>query len=87
MFIKMYALGGKIYFASAFNRFDCFVIVGSIFEVIYSEIKGGSFGISVMRALRLLRIFKVTKYVFGKRRGVFLEIVLLIRTFSIFPVF
>ncbi|KAH9397655.1 hypothetical protein TYRP_003978, partial [Tyrophagus putrescentiae] len=62
MFIKMYALGGKIYFASAFNRFDCFVIVGSIFEVIYSEIKGGSFGISVMRALRLLRIFKVTKY-------------------------
>ncbi len=67
----MYALGGKIYFASAFNRFDCFVIVGSIFEVIYSEIKGGSFGISVMRALRLLRIFKVTKYVFGKRGGVF----------------
>ena len=83
----MYALGGKIYFASAFNRFDCFVIVGSIFEVIYSEIKGGSFGISVMRALRLLRIFKVTKYVFGKRGGVFLEGVLLIRTFLFFLCF
>lgn len=61
MLIKMYALGGKIYFSSAFNRFDCLVIVGSIFEVIWSEFKGGSFGFSVMRALRLLRIFKVTK--------------------------
>ncbi|XP_074041675.1 voltage-dependent calcium channel type A subunit alpha-1 isoform X6 [Leptinotarsa decemlineata] len=62
MFIKMYALGPRIYFESAFNRFDCVVITGSIFEVIWSEVKGGSFGISVLRALRLLRIFKVTKY-------------------------
>lgn len=38
------------------------VIVGSIFEVIWDMIKpGASFGISVLRALRLLRIFKVTK--------------------------
>ncbi|VVC29317.1 Voltage-dependent calcium channel, alpha-1 subunit,Voltage-dependent L-type calcium channel, IQ- [Cinara cedri] len=63
MFIKMYALGVRIYFDSAFNRFDCVVIMGSIFEVIWSHInKGGSFGLSVLRALRLLRIFKVTKY-------------------------
>ncbi|XP_071055556.1 voltage-dependent calcium channel type A subunit alpha-1 isoform X4 [Onthophagus taurus] len=62
MFIKMYALGPRIYFESAFNRFDCVVISGSIFEVIWSEVKGGSFGLSVLRALRLLRIFKVTKY-------------------------
>lgn len=62
MFIKMYALGPRIYFESAFNRFDCVVITGSIFEVIWSEVKGGSFGLSVLRALRLLRIFKVTKY-------------------------
>ncbi|XP_056643352.1 voltage-dependent calcium channel type A subunit alpha-1 isoform X19 [Diorhabda sublineata] len=62
MFIKMYALGPRIYFESAFNRFDCVVITGSIFEVIWSELKGGSFGLSVLRALRLLRIFKVTKY-------------------------
>lgn len=59
MFIKMYALGPRIYFESAFNRFDCVVISGSIFEVIWSEVKGGSFGLSVLRALRLLRIFKV----------------------------
>ncbi|XP_017780350.1 PREDICTED: voltage-dependent calcium channel type A subunit alpha-1 isoform X5 [Nicrophorus vespilloides] len=62
MFVKMYALGPRIYFESAFNRFDCVVISGSIFEVIWSEVKGGSFGLSVLRALRLLRIFKVTKY-------------------------
>ncbi|KAJ8927747.1 hypothetical protein NQ314_019751, partial [Rhamnusium bicolor] len=62
MFIKMYALGPRIYFESAFNRFDCVVISGSIFEVIWSAVKGGSFGLSVLRALRLLRIFKVTKY-------------------------
>ncbi|XP_046399409.1 voltage-dependent calcium channel type A subunit alpha-1-like [Ischnura elegans] len=62
MFIKMYALGPRIYFESAFNRFDCVVISGSIFEVIWSELKSGSFGLSVLRALRLLRIFKVTKY-------------------------
>ncbi|XP_066141787.1 voltage-dependent calcium channel type A subunit alpha-1 isoform X2 [Euwallacea fornicatus] len=62
MFVKMYALGPRIYFESAFNRFDCVVISGSIFEVIWSAVKGGSFGLSVLRALRLLRIFKVTKY-------------------------
>ena len=38
------------------------VIVGSIFEVVWAAVKPGtSFGISVLRALRLLRIFKVTK--------------------------
>jgi len=38
------------------------VISGSIFEVLWSIIQPGtSFGISVLRALRLLRIFKVTK--------------------------
>uniref|UniRef100_A0A182JGJ8 Voltage-dependent calcium channel type A subunit alpha-1 n=2 Tax=Anopheles atroparvus TaxID=41427 RepID=A0A182JGJ8_ANOAO len=62
MLIKIYALGPRIYFESAFNRFDCIVIAGSIFEVVWSAYKEGSFGISVLRALRLLRIFKVTKY-------------------------
>ncbi|XP_028033528.1 voltage-dependent calcium channel type A subunit alpha-1 isoform X3 [Bombyx mandarina] len=62
MIVKMYALGPRIYFESSFNRFDCVVISGSIFEVVWSEVKGGSFGLSVLRALRLLRIFKVTKY-------------------------
>uniref|UniRef100_A0A158PBQ3 EF-hand domain-containing protein n=1 Tax=Angiostrongylus cantonensis TaxID=6313 RepID=A0A158PBQ3_ANGCA len=60
--LKLFAMGSRMYFASKFNRFDCIVIVGSAFEVIWAEAKGGSFGISVLRALRLLRIFKLTSY-------------------------
>ncbi|CAL8308262.1 unnamed protein product [Lota lota] len=63
MFLKMYSLGPRLYFHSSFNRFDCSVIVGSIFEVLWGFFRPGtSFGISVLRALRLLRIFKITKY-------------------------
>lgn len=62
MCLKMYALGVRVYFESSFNKFDFFVVMGSIFEVIWSYYKEGSFGLSVLRALRLLRIFKVTKY-------------------------
>ncbi|XP_061634035.1 voltage-dependent R-type calcium channel subunit alpha-1E [Phyllopteryx taeniolatus] len=63
MFLKMYSLGPRLYFHSSFNCFDCSVIVGSIFEVLWGVFRPGtSFGISVLRALRLLRIFKITKY-------------------------
>uniref|UniRef100_A0AAQ4PNT3 Voltage-dependent P/Q-type calcium channel subunit alpha-1A n=1 Tax=Gasterosteus aculeatus aculeatus TaxID=481459 RepID=A0AAQ4PNT3_GASAC len=63
MMVKMYGLGKQAYLTSSFNCFDCIVICGSIFEVLWSIIQPGtSFGISVLRALRLLRIFKVTKY-------------------------
>jgi voltage-dependent calcium channel N type alpha-1B len=62
MTLKLYAIGPTAYFKSAFNRFDCAVISGSVFEVVWDYYKGGSFGFSVLRALRLLRIFKVTKY-------------------------
>ena len=66
MVVRMYALGPRIYFESAFNRFDCIVILGSIIEVCWTNLVplAGSFGLSVLRALRLLRIFKVTKYVY-----------------------
>uniref|UniRef100_A0A8C9T2E7 Calcium voltage-gated channel subunit alpha1 E n=1 Tax=Scleropages formosus TaxID=113540 RepID=A0A8C9T2E7_SCLFO len=63
MLLKMYGLGPRLYFHSSFNCFDCGVIVGSIFEVMWGVFRPGmSFGISVLRALRLLRIFKITKY-------------------------
>ncbi len=40
------------------------VIVGSIFEVIWTHFNPEeSFGVSVLRSLRLLRIFKVTRLV------------------------
>ena len=63
MIVRMYALGPRIYFESSFNRFDCIVILASVFEVGWTNLveMAGSFGLSVLRALRLLRIFKVTK--------------------------
>lgn len=62
MVVKMYAVGIRKHFESAFNRFDCIVISGSIFEIIWSYLKDDTFGLSVLRALRLLRIFKITSY-------------------------
>eukprot|EP00094_Tigriopus_californicus_P013635 TCALIF_13192-PA protein Name:"Similar to CAC Voltage-dependent calcium channel type A subunit alpha-1 (Apis mellifera)" AED:0.16 eAED:0.16 QI:0/0.61/0.47/0.84/0.77/0.89/19/0/1097 len=64
MLIRLYALGPAAYFSSAFNRFDCAVITGSLLEVMWVNFKprAGSFGLSGLRALRLLRVFKVTKY-------------------------
>ena len=39
------------------------VIAGSLFEVVWSIFyPNTSFGISILRAMRLLRIFKVTRY-------------------------
>ncbi|KAJ8373279.1 hypothetical protein AAFF_G00266900 [Aldrovandia affinis] len=63
MFVKMYALGLPAYFMSLFNRFDCFVVVVGVLEIILVQIDIMSpLGISVLRCIRLLRLFKVTKY-------------------------
>ncbi|XP_041084014.1 voltage-dependent L-type calcium channel subunit alpha-1S-like isoform X1 [Polyodon spathula] len=63
MLLKMYALGFQSYFISLFNRFDCFVVCTGIIELILVEINIMSpLGISVLRCIRLLRIFKITKY-------------------------
>uniref|UniRef100_A0A8C4QZD7 Calcium voltage-gated channel subunit alpha1 B n=1 Tax=Eptatretus burgeri TaxID=7764 RepID=A0A8C4QZD7_EPTBU len=63
MALKMYSLGTRKYFHSSFNCFDFGVILGSIFEIIWSLFQPStSLGLRVLRALRLLRIFKVTKY-------------------------
>uniref|UniRef100_A0A7N4PVR4 Voltage-dependent L-type calcium channel subunit alpha n=1 Tax=Sarcophilus harrisii TaxID=9305 RepID=A0A7N4PVR4_SARHA len=63
MLMKMYGLGLRQYFMSVFNRFDCFVVCSGIIEIILVE--SGimtPLGISVLRCIRLLRIFKITKY-------------------------
>nr|CAH7712635.1 unnamed protein product [Callosobruchus chinensis] len=63
MLLKMYSLGFQGYFVSLFNRFDCFVVIGSIMEMILTNTKVmPPLGISVLRCVRLLRVFKVTKY-------------------------
>ncbi|MEQ2169470.1 hypothetical protein GOODEAATRI_025554 [Goodea atripinnis] len=62
MLVKMYSLGLQAYFVSLFNRFDCFVVCGGIVETILVELAIMSpLGISVLRCVRLLRIFKVTR--------------------------
>lgn len=68
MFLKMYSLGFQGYFVSLFNRFDCFVVISSILELLLTNTKVMMpLGVSVLRCVRLLRIFKVTKYWFALR--------------------
>ncbi|XP_043493156.1 muscle calcium channel subunit alpha-1 isoform X5 [Polistes fuscatus] len=63
MILKMYSLGFQGYFVSLFNRFDCFVVIGSITEMILTNTNVmPPLGVSVLRCVRLLRVFKVTKY-------------------------
>ncbi|XP_051494808.1 voltage-dependent L-type calcium channel subunit alpha-1S isoform X2 [Apus apus] len=63
MLLKMYALGLRQYFMSLFDRFDCFVVCSGILETILVELGTLSpLGISVLRCIRLLRIFKITRY-------------------------
>lgn len=50
------------YFVSLFNRFDCFVVISSIVEVVLTKTDlMPPLGVSVLRCVRLLRVFKVTK--------------------------
>ncbi|KAM9785467.1 dihydropyridine-sensitive L-type skeletal muscle calcium channel subunit alpha-1-like [Neosynchiropus ocellatus] len=63
MFVKMYALGPRAYFMSLFNRFDFFVVLCGILEmIVFSAGAVAPLGFSVLRCIRLLRILKVTKY-------------------------
>ncbi|ROL48988.1 Voltage-dependent L-type calcium channel subunit alpha-1F [Anabarilius grahami] len=63
MLLKMYSLGLQGYFVAFFNRFDCFVVCGGILETVLVELEiMPPLGISVLRCVRLLRIFKVTRH-------------------------
>lgn len=62
MILKMYSLGFRGYFLSMFNRFDCFVVLGSIIEIGLMLNFKIALGISVLRCVRLVRIFKVTRF-------------------------
>ncbi|XP_078520405.1 voltage-dependent L-type calcium channel subunit alpha-1F [Lissotriton helveticus] len=63
MLLKMFSLGLQAYFVSFFNRFDCFVVCGGILETVLVEFEVMfPLGISVLRCVRLLRIFKVTRH-------------------------
>lgn len=62
MLMKMYGLGLRQYFMSVFNRFDCFVVCSGVLELVLVESGAMSpLGISVLRCIRLLRLFKITR--------------------------
>ena len=63
MLFKMYALGIQFYFIPLFNRFDFFVVISSILEMSLTMTNViPPIGMSVLRCIRLLRAFKVTRY-------------------------
>uniref|UniRef100_A0A6Q2XG08 Voltage-dependent L-type calcium channel subunit alpha n=1 Tax=Esox lucius TaxID=8010 RepID=A0A6Q2XG08_ESOLU len=63
MLLKMYSFGFQIHFMALFNRFDCFVVCGGILETVLVELDViPPIGISVLRCVRLLRVFKVTRH-------------------------
>ncbi|XP_066912648.1 muscle calcium channel subunit alpha-1-like [Clytia hemisphaerica] len=63
MILKIYCLGFSGYCRSLFNRFDGLVVLSSLLEVAITLPTGiNPIGISVLRCIRLLRIFKVTRY-------------------------
>lgn len=65
MFLKLYGFGLKGYWKDSYNIFDGIVVILSTIEVILANIgvdgSGGGNAISVFRAVRLLRLFKLAK--------------------------
>ncbi|XP_055878721.1 sodium channel protein type 4 subunit alpha B-like isoform X2 [Biomphalaria glabrata] len=56
-FLKILALSPVVYFKDGWNIFDCFIVVLSLMELSLTELPG----LSVLRAFRLLRVFKLAK--------------------------
>ena len=58
MIIKMSGFGFRKYYSDKFNIFDCFIVIMSYVELL---MPGDNSSLSVLRAFRLLRIFKIIK--------------------------
>jgi hypothetical protein len=58
MVLKMFGLGLKKYFSDAFNIFDCIIVCLSLLDAFLASENSG---VSVLRAFRLMRIFKIIK--------------------------
>uniref|UniRef100_A0A5K3EQK2 Sodium channel protein n=1 Tax=Mesocestoides corti TaxID=53468 RepID=A0A5K3EQK2_MESCO len=55
--LKLVALGPKKYFADSWNIFDFVVVLFSLIEIPLDNVRG----LSILRAFRLLRVFKLAK--------------------------
>ncbi|XP_057298022.1 voltage-dependent L-type calcium channel subunit alpha-1S-like isoform X2 [Hydractinia symbiolongicarpus] len=63
MLLRIFGLGYRDYFRSAFNVYDFIIVWLSIADLLYKHLQNtGSIGVSVLRSVRLLRIFKVTRF-------------------------
>ena len=58
MLMKIFGYGIKKYISDGFNIFDCFIVIMSFVEM---SLPGSDSSLSVLRAFRLLRIFKIIK--------------------------
>lgn len=58
MIFKIFAFGCKKYLQDGFNIFDCFIVIMSYVELVIPD---SDSSLSVLRAFRLLRIFKIIK--------------------------
>ena len=58
MILKLFGLGIKQYVSDGFNVFDAIVVIVSMVELFAAD---EASGLSVLRAFRLLRIFKIIK--------------------------
>ena len=68
MVLKLFALGAVEYWAEPFNRFDGVVVVMSLLDIVSSQLKVDiGVNTSVLRAFRLLRVFKLARSWVGLR--------------------
>jgi len=58
MVVKIFGFGIRMYVSDGFNIFDCFIVIMSFVEM---SLPGQDSSLSVLRAFRLLRIFKIIK--------------------------
>ena len=59
MFAKIGGIGIGKYLADRMNWLDGFIVLTSIFEMVYTGIAGDSGGMAALKTLRLLRTFRV----------------------------
>jgi len=64
MIFKMFGLGPKLYVADQMNVFDMVIVFSSLVEL---AVGGGGF-LSVLRTFRLMRIFKLVRFLPGLQR-------------------
>jgi hypothetical protein len=63
MFLKVLGLGIKSYFKDSFNRFDCFIAVTALVDLVLADSVGATNidTITVLRTFRLMRVFKLAR--------------------------